>query len=106
MPRFKLRNSNSREDPDVKGDLVRGRVKGGLSDVILEAGAVVREVGRAGNGFGGRFLFVREEGESAACSFDIEREARDERADFRLEVDVRHSVGGFLFILSEMALEK
>ena len=39
-------------------------------------------------GFGGQFLFVGEEGEAAASSFDIEREARDERADFRLEVDV------------------
>ena len=44
MPRFQLRNPNSRENPDVEGDLVRGRVKGGLSDVILEAGAVRREV--------------------------------------------------------------
>jgi hypothetical protein len=105
LPRFQLCKSNSREDPDVKGDLVRGRVVGGLSDVILVAGAVVREVGRAGNGFGGRVLFVREEGEAAASSFDIEREARDERADFRLEVDVGHSVGGFRFILRELALE-
>ena len=89
----------------MKGDLVRGRVEGGLSDVILEAGAVVREVGRAGNGFGGWFLFVREEGEAATSSFDIERKARDKCADFCLDVDVRHSVGGFRFILSEIALD-
>ena len=41
MPRFQLRNPNSRDNPDVEGDLVRGQVEGGLSDVILEAGAVV-----------------------------------------------------------------
>ena len=79
--------------------------RSGLCDVILEAIAVVREVRRAGNVFGDRVLFVREEGEAAASSFDIEREARDERADFRLEVDVGHSVGGFRFILSEIALD-
>ena len=33
------------------------------------------------------------------------RKARDERADFRLEVEVGHSVGGFRFILHELALE-
>ena len=89
----------------MKGDLVRGRVVGGLSDVILEAGAVVREVCRAGNGSGGQVLFVREEGEAAAGGFNIMREARDERADFRREVDVGNSVGGFRFILRELALE-
>ena len=106
MPRFQLCKSNSREDPDVKGELVRGRVEGGLSDVILKAGAVVREVGRTGNGFGRRVIVVRDKGEASASSFDIEREAQDERADFRLEVDVGHSVGGFRFILRELTLEK
>ena len=46
----------------MKIDLVLGRVVGGISDVILEAGTIVGEVCRAGNGFGGRVLFVREEG--------------------------------------------
>ena len=105
MPRFQLCKSNRREDPNMTGELVLGRVVVGFSDVVLKAGAIVGEVDRAGNGFGGRVLFVREEGEAAASSFDIEREAFDEQADFRLEVDVRHSVGGFRFVLSEIALD-
>jgi hypothetical protein len=84
----------------MKGELVLGRVVGGFSDVILEAGA-----DRAGNDLGGRVLFVREEGEEAAGSFDIMREARDERADFRLEMDVGHSGGGCRFVLRDLALE-
>ena len=42
-----------REDPDMKGELVPGHVVGGLSDVIVEAGAIGGQVNHAGNGFGG-----------------------------------------------------
>ena len=37
----------------MKGELVPGHVVGGLSDVIVEAGAIGGQVNHAGNGFGG-----------------------------------------------------
>ena len=89
----------------MKGDLVLGCAVGGLGDVIFEARAVVGEVGRTGDGFGSRVLFVGEEGEASAGGFDVVREAGDERANLRFEVDVGHSVSRLRFILSEVALE-
>ena len=89
----------------MKGKLVPGGVVGRLSGVFLEARAAGGKVGRAGNGFGSRVLFIGEEGKAAACYFDVIHEASDERADFRLEVDVGHSVGGFRFVLEEFGVE-
>ena len=89
----------------MKGDLVLGCAVGGLSDVLFEARAVVGEVGRTGDGFGGRVLFVGEEGEASAGGFNIMREAGDERTNFRLEVDVGHSISRCRFVLREVALE-
>jgi hypothetical protein len=89
----------------MKSELVLGRVVGGLSDVILEAGAIGGQVDRAGNGFGGRVLFIREEGKAAAGGFDVIRKAGNERADFCLEMDVGNSVGGFLFVLRELGID-
>ena len=89
----------------MKGDLVLGRVVGGLSDVILKAGGIGGEVDRAGNGFGGRVLFIREEVKAAAGGFDVICEARNERADFFPKVDVGNSVSRFRFVLRELGME-
>ena len=89
----------------MKSDLVLGRVVGGLSDVILEVGAIGGQANRAGNGFGGRVLFLREEGEAAAGRFDVIGKASDERAVFFLEVDVGHSIGGFRLVLGKFGVE-
>ena len=62
MPRFQVCKANRRENPGMKGKLVPSSVVGGLSDVILKAGAVGGQVGRTGNGIGGQVLFIREEG--------------------------------------------
>ena len=55
----------------MKSDLVLGRAVGGLSDVVFEARAIVGKVDRAGDGFGGRVIFIKEELESAAKGFDV-----------------------------------
>ena len=89
----------------MKGDLVPGGAVGRLSDVVFEARAIVGKVGRAGDGFGGRVLFVGEEGEASAGGFNIVREAGDECTNFCLEVDVGHSISRCCFVLREVALE-
>ena len=89
----------------MKVELVPGGVVGRLGDVFLKAGAVGGKVGRAGNRVGSRVLVIREEGKAAACCFDVVREARYERADFHLEVEVGHSVGQFHFVLGKFGVE-
>ena len=66
MSRFQGSKANGRDNPGMKGKLVPGGVVGRLSDVVLEAGAIVGQVGRTGNGFCGRLIFIGEEGKSAA----------------------------------------
>ena len=66
MPRFQGSKENGRENPGMKGKLVPGGVVGRLSYVVLEAGAVGGQVGRAGNSFVGQILFIGEE-VKAAC---------------------------------------
>ena len=89
----------------MKGKLIPGVVVGRLSDVVLDAGAVGGQVGRAGNAFGCRVLFIREEGKSASGWFGVISDASNDRADFCLEVDVWRSVGGFRFILGKFGVE-
>ena len=79
----------------MKREMVPASIVIGFSNIFLEVGSIVRQVGLPDNGFGTQSIFVREEGKSSVYCLDVVHKARYECANLCLEGGVGHSVRGF-----------